>query len=77
MPAIKCKCGERLSYGAIPNTNEWLAISDVDFDKVVGEIDSEELYERFVHVLICSNCRRLLVFNSGFTKEPLIFLPEQ
>jgi len=76
MPAIACKCGERLSYGAIPNPGEWLAISDVEFDKIAAEVDSAELYQRYVHTLKCSNCGRLLVFNRGFTEVPLFFLPE-
>lgn len=77
MPAITCKCGERLSYGTIPNPGEWLAISDVEFDIAVGEVNSDELYQRFVHVLNCSNCSRLLIFHRGFAEEPLIFMPEQ
>jgi len=77
MPAIKCKCGEHISYGSIPNPGEWLAISDVEYDTIVGAVDSEELYQRYVHALNCSNCGRLLVFNHGFVEKPLFFVPEQ
>ena len=74
MPSILCKCGKRISYGEIPCKNEWLLISDVDFDKQVGLIDSEKLYSRFDHMLKCSNCGGIWVFWDGFSKPPTHYL---
>ncbi len=66
MPSIKCKCGKRLDIGTIPNPNEWLAISDVDYDGYSEQVDAEALYEKFTHFLECDNCGRLWFFWNGF-----------
>jgi len=39
MPSFTCKCGE------IPCPDEWLFISDVEFDKFSGSVDAEEIYK--------------------------------
>lgn len=70
MPSIKCKCGEKLGYGQIPNPIEWLTISDVDFDGYSGMIDSEDLYKSMKSMLQCPKCGRLWFFDHGFENPP-------
>ena len=73
---IICQCGEWLRYGDIPNQIEYLFISDVEYDNVIGSIDAEELYRRLNHFLKCPNCGRLHIFWEGFGKEQKIYTPE-
>ncbi|PSE43614.1 hypothetical protein C7G91_08655 [Acinetobacter nosocomialis] len=73
MPAILCKCGNRLSLGAIPNPNEWLMISDIEYDEFQGEIDSEKLYMKFKSIIICPNCNRLILFWNDFNHNPIFY----
>lgn len=70
MPGIECKCGNIIKSGEIPNPNEWLLISDVEYDKYSGEIDSEELYQEMKSMLICKQCRRIWVYWEGHQKAP-------
>jgi hypothetical protein len=76
MPSIKCKCDTRVSFGDIPNRNEWLVISDSEYDGISGSIDAEALYARFDHVLCCPTCSRLIYFPEGFNGEPVFYLRE-
>lgn len=75
MPAIKCKCGETLRYGEIPNPIEWLFISDAEYDGSAGRIEAEELYRRMNSFLKCPSCKRLWVFWDGFECDPEEYLP--
>jgi hypothetical protein len=34
MPKIKCICGNILGLGEIPSPNQWLVISDVEYDGI-------------------------------------------
>lgn len=70
MPSILCRCGDRIDLSMIPNPNEWLLVSDVEYDEFSEEVDAEKLYKRFRHMLICPNCKRLLIFWDGFDAEP-------
>jgi hypothetical protein len=74
MPGIKCKCGNVIKTGEIPNTNEWLIISDVDYDLYPGSINSEELYKEMKSMLICDKCSRLLIYWEGSEKEPIAYI---
>jgi hypothetical protein len=76
MPAIKCKCGNKISYGEIPSYNELLIISDVDFDKYEGKIDAEELYKNMKSVLHCNKCNRWWFFKDGFDNKPICYIRE-
>ncbi len=76
MPAILCSCGERVSYGEIPSPNEWLAISDVDYEKFQGEVDAELIYKKMTHIIKCSNCSRLYIFYNGFENDPISYSRE-
>lgn len=75
MPSIICTCGIRLGFGAIPNPNEWLMISDDRFDDFRGN-DLEELYKQMSSFLKCSDCGRLWVFWNGFDADPFCYAPE-
>lgn len=75
MPGILCKCGQRLQYGEIPCPVQWLFISDTDYDKYTGQVDSEVLYREMKSFLKCNNCSRLWIFWSGFNSEPAEYLP--
>jgi len=76
MPAILCKCKYRLSYGEIPNSIEWLTISDVDYDIYDSNIDRDQLYMEMKSILKCDKCGRLWIFWNGFEEEPSSYLPE-
>ena len=73
MPAILCKCWERISYWKIPNPDELLVISDVEYDSFSGKIDSEELYKQMKSMIKCQKCNRLIYFENGFNKPPIIY----
>lgn len=70
MPSFTCKCGVRLDIGDIPNANEWLLISDIEYDKFQENLDAEALYKCFQHMLKCTQCQRLWIFWDGFHKNP-------
>jgi len=75
MPGLDCRCGHRISYGRIPCPDEWLFISDVDYDGVTGAVDAEELYKKMNSFLRCPQCRRVWIFWRGFQSEAEEFLP--
>jgi hypothetical protein len=76
MPAIKCTCGNVIRYGQIPCPDEFLFISDVDYDKYTGLIDAEELYRNMKSILQCGNCKRLWVYWNGFKNDPQCYRRE-
>ena len=65
MPKLACKCGEVLSYGAIPCPIEWRMLSDTKFDTFVGSVDAEAVYRASDTLLRCPRCGRLWVFWEG------------
>ncbi|WP_413208407.1 hypothetical protein [Rhodospirillum sp. A1_3_36] len=73
MPSIICRCGNRLRFGVIPNSLEWLIISDSDYEKIEGNIDSEELYMKFKSIIKCDNCRKIWIYWNGFQDEPVCY----
>ncbi len=77
MPAIMCKCGHKIGYGEIPNPNELLVISDIEYDAFSGLIDSEELYKQMKSMLQCEKCNRLWYFKNGFKNAPIVFTPDR
>lgn len=76
MPKVRCNCGNDIKIGEIPNRNEWLLISDEEYDKFSGLIDSEILYRDMKSLLVCPNCKRLLVFWNGIQSDPTVYAPE-
>lgn len=69
-----CKCGNKLSFGEIPNPIEWLFISDEKFDKFQGGV--EAIYREMNSALKCSRCGRLWVFWNGFDSAPVSYIQE-
>jgi hypothetical protein len=62
MPKLLCKCSEVLRYGEIPCPIEWRLISDVDFERLSGQVDAEAVYQATQMMLRCPRCDRLWVF---------------
>ena len=75
MPSIACGCGRRIDFGAVPNPDEWLLISDVAYDAVSGSVDAEDLYRKSVHMLRCPSCDRIWIFWDGFSGAPKEYQP--
>jgi len=76
MPGIKCKCNNVIKIGEIPNPNEWLIISDIEYNKYSGNVDSEELYKELRTVLICNHCSRIWIYWEGSSTPPVCYRPE-
>jgi len=74
MPGLECKCGNIINYGEIPNPDEWLFISDVEYDGYCGLIDSEVLYKGMKSMLVC---KRIWIFWDGFEKDPVGYFLEE
>jgi len=70
MPGIKCKCGHVIKFGEIPNPNEWLLISDIEYDKYFVAIDAEDLYREMKSMLVCKQCKRVWIYWEGYQKDP-------
>jgi hypothetical protein len=68
--------GEILHDGEIPCPNEWLFISDVEFDKFSGNVDAEEIYNAIKSLIKCSRCDTIWFFWNGFQAEPQQYIPQ-
>jgi hypothetical protein len=75
MPGLDCSCGHRISYGEIPCKDEWLLISDVDFDGFSGPVEAEDVYRAMRSLLKCPVCNRLWVFWNGYQDVAQEFIP--
>lgn len=76
MSKFRCVCGHALTTsGEIPNPDEWLYMSDVDFDCYSGSIDAEELYRTFGHAFVCPKSGHVWVFRDGIDREPTGYAP--
>lgn len=73
MPKMKCICGNIIKLNDIPNPNELLMISETDYDKYDGFIDSEKLYMEMKTVVKCDNCYRLYIYENGIDEDPIIY----
>lgn len=73
MPKLKCECGEVIDLSGIPSPNQYLIISDIEFDKFEGNVDSELIYSQMKIVVKCSFCMRLYIYFNGFDQKPLIY----
>jgi hypothetical protein len=76
MPSIKCKCGSFVNFSEIPNPNEWVIISDIEFDSFPNNLNKDELYRQMKSMLVCPTCKRILVFWNGFDNDPTFYKPE-
>ena len=70
-------CGLVLRYSDIPCNIEYKFISDLEYDKFQGQVDSEELYLKMNSFLKCPNCKTLWLFWNGSGKEPEQYVPYQ
>ena len=77
MPKITCRCGEILSYSEIPCPIEYKFISDVEYDKYEGTIDSENLYSHMKSFIRCIKCNRLWFFWNGYSSPPSEYLEQK
>jgi hypothetical protein len=77
MPSIFCKCGERILDGQIPQPNEWLLMSDVEYGDYTGMIDAEQLYLAMKSMLLCPQCGRVWIFWNGYQQLPTCYSQEQ
>jgi hypothetical protein len=75
MPGLDCRCGLRIGYGEIPCSDEYLLISDVEFEPFWEEMDVERLYNSMRGVLKCPRCGRLWVFWDGYQNVAQEFMP--
>jgi hypothetical protein len=57
-------------YGEVPTDQEWLIISDREFDSFSGEVDSADVYRRMRSLLKCPECARLWIFWDGLSRRP-------
>lgn len=74
MPKIICKCGDVLSYSEIPCSIEYKFISDINYDKYEGMIDSESLYIQMKSFMKCPQCGRLWIFWNGYNSKPTEYI---
>ena len=76
MPKLLCKCGNVIKANDIPNPNQYMIISDTDFEKYSEVKDLYDLYIKMTIVLKCSACHRLWIFWDGFSAPPQPYLLE-
>jgi hypothetical protein len=75
MPGLDCRCGYRIRYSEIPCPDEWVFMSEKDYEGYQGMVDAEALYCAFKSFLRCPSCGRLWVFWNGFQDEAEEYLP--
>lgn len=72
-----CACGATIrSNGLIPNPDEWLMISDVEFIRFDNPVDPETIYRGASHAFLCPNCGRVHVFWDGMEQDPVVYVRE-
>lgn len=77
MPKIVCSCGEWLRFSEIPCPIEWRIISDVEFDKFTGMVNTEDIYLAMTGMLLCPTCGNLWVFWDGYDEAPQEYIPRK
>lgn len=69
-----CRCGTQMqASGDIPNPQQWLLHSDVDFEAFQGVVEAESVYRAATHAYRCQSCDRLYVFWDGYDSEPAVY----
>lgn len=75
MAKFRCSCGYVIrTSGEIPNPDEWLIISDVEYERQ-GSIDMDGLYDRMIHAYRCPRSGHLWIFWDGLEGEPSPYTP--
>ena len=77
MPKIRCKCNFVIGLGQIPSPDQFMIISDVEYDHFEGQVDSEEIYSAMKVVAKCPNCGRIHIFWNGFDNPQTIYKLEE
>jgi hypothetical protein len=76
MSKFRCVCGYTIAIsGGIPNPDEWLFISDAEFDEVRGTVDAEVLYKRFRRAFVCPASGHIWVFHDMTDPRPVGYAP--
>ena len=76
MSKFRCVCGHVISTsGEIPNPDEWLFISDSEFEDLHGEVDAELLYRRLGRAYVCPVSGHLWVFRKPDASAPVGYAP--
>jgi hypothetical protein len=76
MSKFRCLCGEIITTsGDIPNPDEWLYVSDVEFDRYSGSIQAENLYQAFGQAFLCPKSGHIWLFRDGIDAEPTGYAP--
>ena len=77
MSKFSCKCGNIINIsGPVPNPNEWLVISDAEYDLLDESSTLNDLYSKMKSMLKCDQCNRLWIFWHGYDNPPTSFIPE-
>lgn len=76
MPKVICSCRSIISLSEIPNPNEWLTISDIEYDKLSDKIDSEELYMQMTSIIKCNSCKRIHIYWDGNFSKPTTYIED-
>ena len=77
MSKFRCECDTVLRFGTIPNPDEYLLISDVQYDGFSGLVDAEKLYIQMKSMLKCPTCGRLWIYWDGFSAAPTCYKLEE
>lgn len=76
MAKFLCVCGESISTsGGIPNANEWRCLSDIEFDRLFGQVDVEDLYRQMVIFYRCPVSDHIWAFWDGLDSPPSLYAP--
>lgn len=70
MPNRICPCGHVFRLGVIPCPDQWLLISDVDFDRFDKQIETDKLFDAMILATKCPDCGRLWIYYDGFGGKP-------
>jgi hypothetical protein len=77
MAKFRCVCGHIISTsGDMPNHDEWLLLSDVEFDNLGGAVEVEDLYRQLRHAYKCPTSDHLWIFWNGLDAAPSLYSPE-
>jgi hypothetical protein len=78
MPKILCDCGFTIPLGDIPSSNQYLIISDVEFEPFFEQkVNAVDVYAAMKLVVKCPECGRLHIFWDGFDKPGIIYKVEE
>lgn len=76
MPRLKCECSKVINLSGVPSRDQYLLISDKEYDSYSGLIDAEMLYSKMTIVVKCPLCSRLYIYNDGFNSPPAVYCLE-